>query len=77
VAAMLLARARSIVVHLIIAGQHIAPVRAIGALNLSHADFAATRKLLGDEILALQTGLADPDGDGLSTAAEQYYRAAC
>jgi hypothetical protein len=41
-----------------------------GALNLSHADFAATRKLIGDEILLLQAGLADPDGDGLSTAAE-------
>ena len=41
-----------------------------GALNLSNADFAATRELIAEEILSLQTGLADPDGDYLATATE-------
>jgi len=41
-----------------------------GALNLSNADFAATRELIAEEILTLQTGLADPDGDYLATATE-------
>ena len=44
--------------------------RIAGALNISNADFNATRELVAEEILALQSGLADPDGDTLSTAAE-------
>ena len=42
-----------------------------GALNLTYADFAATRELIATEILVLQTGLADPDADNLSNAAER------
>jgi hypothetical protein len=42
-----------------------------GALTLAHADFAAMRELIGAEILALQTSLADPDRDGLPTATER------
>ena len=44
--------------------------QAAGALNLSNADFAATRELIAEEILKLQTSLADPDDDGLSTQTE-------
>jgi len=42
----------------------------VGALNLSNADFNAMRELIAEEILMLQFGLDDPDGDTLSTAKE-------
>jgi len=41
-----------------------------GALNLSNADFNATRELIAEEILALQYGLTDFDGDTLLTVTE-------
>jgi hypothetical protein len=43
-----------------------------GALNLSNADFNAMRELIAEEILMLQFGLDDPDGDTLSTAKELF-----